>query len=236
MKNLGQLMKQAQQMQAQDGRDAGPARSRRDDRDAGGGMVQLTLNGKGDVKRVKIDKAGGRPRRGRGAGGPDRRRIQRRPRQGRTPMPKARCGKLTGGLQLPRRLQAAVLGRAALSELDTLIQLLARLPGLGPRSARRAALHLIKRREALMEPLAAALPAAAAAIRPCRLRQSRHRRSLRDLPRPAARCGGDLRRRGSRRSVGVGAHRRLPRPLPCARRHVVGARRRRAGGTQHRAR
>jgi recombination protein RecR len=54
-----------------------------------------------------------------------------------------------------------------MSELDTLIQLLARLPGLGPRSARRAALHLIKRRESVMEPLAAALRDAAAAIRPC---------------------------------------------------------------------
>jgi recombination protein RecR len=54
-----------------------------------------------------------------------------------------------------------------MSELDTLIGLLARLPGLGPRSARRAALHLIKRRESIMEPLAAALREAAAAIRPC---------------------------------------------------------------------
>jgi recombination protein RecR len=54
-----------------------------------------------------------------------------------------------------------------MSELDTLIQLLARLPGLGPRSARRAALHLIKRRESLLEPLAAALARAAEAIRPC---------------------------------------------------------------------
>lgn len=54
-----------------------------------------------------------------------------------------------------------------MSELDTLIQLLAKLPGLGPRSARRAALHLIKRREALLEPLAAALAKAAEAIRPC---------------------------------------------------------------------
>src|SRR3954470_21966271 len=54
-----------------------------------------------------------------------------------------------------------------MSELDTLIQLLARLPGLGPRSARRAALFLIKRREQIMEPLAAALGAAAAAIRTC---------------------------------------------------------------------
>lgn len=54
-----------------------------------------------------------------------------------------------------------------MSELDTLIQLLAKLPGLGPRSARRAALHLIKRREGLLEPLAAALAKAAEAIRPC---------------------------------------------------------------------
>src|SRR5215469_8770488 len=54
-----------------------------------------------------------------------------------------------------------------MSELDTLIQLLAKLPGLGPRSARRAALHLIKRRESLLEPLAAALANAAEAIRPC---------------------------------------------------------------------
>jgi len=54
-----------------------------------------------------------------------------------------------------------------MSELDTLIQLLAKLPGLGPRSARRAALHLIKRRESVMEPLAVALRDAAAAIRTC---------------------------------------------------------------------
>ncbi len=53
------------------------------------------------------------------------------------------------------------------AELDALIQLLARLPGLGPRSARRAALHLIKRRESLLDPLAAALARAAEAIRPC---------------------------------------------------------------------
>ena len=54
-----------------------------------------------------------------------------------------------------------------MSELDTLIGLLAKLPGLGPRSARRAALHMIKRKESVMEPLAAALKDAAAAIRPC---------------------------------------------------------------------
>ncbi len=42
-------------------------------------------------------------------------------------------------------------------EIERLIQLLARLPGLGPRSARRAALHLVRRRVDLMEPLTGAL-------------------------------------------------------------------------------
>lgn len=53
------------------------------------------------------------------------------------------------------------------AEIDRLIQLLAKLPGLGPRSARRAALHLIRRKESLMEPLARALGEAAATIRIC---------------------------------------------------------------------
>jgi len=53
------------------------------------------------------------------------------------------------------------------TQLDNLIQLLAKLPGLGPRSARRAALFLIKRRESLMEPLALALADAARAVKPC---------------------------------------------------------------------
>jgi recombination protein RecR len=42
-------------------------------------------------------------------------------------------------------------------EIERLIQLLARLPGLGPRSARRAALHLIRKRELLLAPLASAM-------------------------------------------------------------------------------
>ena len=53
------------------------------------------------------------------------------------------------------------------TEIETLIQLLSRLPGLGPRSARRAVLHLIKRRESLMLPLIEALTTAAERIKPC---------------------------------------------------------------------
>jgi recombination protein RecR len=54
-------------------------------------------------------------------------------------------------------------------EIERLIQLLARLPGLGPRSARRAALFLIKKRELIMAPLAAALQTAIEKITLCRI-------------------------------------------------------------------
>ena len=52
-------------------------------------------------------------------------------------------------------------------EIERLIQLLARLPGLGPRSARRAALRLVERRETLLIPLGQALADAAARVRTC---------------------------------------------------------------------
>jgi recombination protein RecR len=52
-------------------------------------------------------------------------------------------------------------------EIERLIQLLARLPGLGPRSARRAALHLMKRRESLMLPLADSLRQAVDRLHTC---------------------------------------------------------------------
>lgn len=55
----------------------------------------------------------------------------------------------------------------ATSEIDRLIDLLAKLPGLGPRSARRAVLHLIRRRAALMLPLAQAMEAVASSARAC---------------------------------------------------------------------
>jgi recombination protein RecR len=54
-----------------------------------------------------------------------------------------------------------------MSDLERVIQLLARLPGLGPRSARRAALKMIQKPETLMLPLAAALQQAAENIRAC---------------------------------------------------------------------
>ena len=54
-------------------------------------------------------------------------------------------------------------------EIEKLVQLLAKLPGLGPRSARRVALQLLKKRETLLAPLASAMQDAADAIRDCEI-------------------------------------------------------------------
>jgi len=54
-----------------------------------------------------------------------------------------------------------------MTEIERLIQLLAKLPGLGPRSARRAALYLFKRRESLLLPLAQTLAEAGKQVRTC---------------------------------------------------------------------
>jgi len=54
-------------------------------------------------------------------------------------------------------------------EIERLVELLAKLPGLGPRSARRAALALLKRRDGLLRPLGEAMRAAADAVKTCRL-------------------------------------------------------------------
>jgi recombination protein RecR len=62
-----------------------------------------------------------------------------------------------------------VAGSPAGQEIERLIQLLAKLPGLGPRSARRAALALLKKRETLLEPLAEAMAKAASALKQCSL-------------------------------------------------------------------
>ncbi|MGB5869181.1 MAG: recombination mediator RecR [Albidovulum sp.] len=54
-------------------------------------------------------------------------------------------------------------------EIEALIELMARLPGLGPRSARRAVLHLIKKRGQVMAPLAQSMANVAATVRECAL-------------------------------------------------------------------
>ena len=116
--------------------------------------------------------------------------------------------------------------------IEHLVGLLARLPGLGRRSARRAALKMLMHPEKAMLPLAEALRAAAAAVQPCGVCGNLSApQPLRHLHRCAARPRADLRGRGGRRALGAGARPCASRPLSRAGRHALGARRRRAGGS-----
>ncbi len=116
-------------------------------------------------------------------------------------------------------------------EIERLIQLLARLPGLGPRSARRAALALIKKREQLMAPLAGrARDGDGAHLDLQAVRQYRQPEPVHGVHRSAPRSVGDRGGRGRRRSLGAGARPRRERALSCARRHAVAARRHRPAG------
>ena len=124
---------------------------------------------------------------------------------------------------------------AASAEIERLIQLLARLPGLGPRSARRAALHLVKKKEQLLAPLAAALTEARDRIVTCETCGNIDTVSpctlCRDQPRDRTLICvveevGDL--------WALERARRAERSLSRARRHAVAARRRRPRGSLHR--
>ncbi len=57
MKNLGQMMKQAQEMQARMGEMQAKLEAVEMDGASGGGLVQVTLNGKGEMRKIKIDKS-----------------------------------------------------------------------------------------------------------------------------------------------------------------------------------
>jgi len=54
-------------------------------------------------------------------------------------------------------------------DIDALIEMMAKLPGLGPRSARRVVLHLIRKRELLLTPLADQMSRVAATARVCKI-------------------------------------------------------------------
>lgn len=64
-------------------------------------------------------------------------------------------------------MQPPICSLMASPEIDALTQALAKLPGLGPRSARRAVLHLLKKRETALEPLRAALEAVGDRLTDC---------------------------------------------------------------------
>jgi len=54
-------------------------------------------------------------------------------------------------------------------EIERLIDLMAKLPGLGPRSARRAALHLVKRKDRLLKPMAESMVEVAETVQTCNI-------------------------------------------------------------------
>lgn len=64
-------------------------------------------------------------------------------------------------------MQAPISNFMASAEIEMLTQALARLPGLGPRSARRAVLHLLKKREGAMVPLLRALEKVSETLSTC---------------------------------------------------------------------
>ena len=135
---------------------------------SGGGLVTVRMTAKMEVKAVKIDPSLIKA---------DEREIledllvtaQSDARRKAEAAMQEKMQALTGGLQLPPGWASAEMPTAVAGpEIERLIQLLARLPGLGPRSARRAALHLIKKREALMTPLSSALQVAIDKIEVCK--------------------------------------------------------------------
>ena len=119
----------------------------------------------------------------------------------------------------------------ASQEIEALTQALARLPGLGPRSARRAVLHLLKKREAALTPLLRALERVAEALAICSVCGNV------DTIDPCTVCADPrrddaaaLRGRGGIGPLGARPVAAVPRALSCARRPVVGARGGSAGG------
>ena len=77
-------------------------------------------------------------------------------------------------------------------EIERLIDLMAKLPGLGPRSARRATLQMIKRRERLLVPLATAMDEVAQTIRTCRICENVTTSEICDICEDPKRANGTL--------------------------------------------
>ena len=77
-------------------------------------------------------------------------------------------------------------------EIERLIEMMARLPGLGPRSARRAVLHMLRKREAIMAPLAQALAQVVITARDCTICGNIGTEDPCDICRDARRATGEL--------------------------------------------
>ena len=155
---------------------------------AGGGMVSVRLSAKGDLKGVRIDDSLYKPSEKEiledllVAAHADARRKAEAVMQDKMKDASPAACRCRRGSEALTLMPTAVAG----PEIERLIQLLARLPGLGPRSARRAALHLIKKRELLMAPLGLRLADGDGEDRDLQdLRQYRHAKSLHGVHRYA---------------------------------------------------
>lgn len=80
----------------------------------------------------------------------------------------------------------------ATREIETLIEMMAKLPGLGPRSARRAVLHLVKKRGLLMAPLAEAMRVVATSARECATCGNIGTSDICDICRSEVRANGEI--------------------------------------------
>ena len=177
LKDLGGLMQQAQAMQQKMQELQATLERLEIVGSSGAGLVKVTVNGKNETRKVEIDASLFVP----ADKGVVEDLIVAAANDARTKVEQTvqeQMRSITGGLPLPPgfKLDAGARASGASStearsmngpEIERLIQLLGRLPGLGPRSARRVALHLLKKRETLMQPLGAALADAARAIRAC---------------------------------------------------------------------
>ncbi len=134
---------------------------------AGNGLVKLVLTGSGALKSVAIDDSLLQPGEGELVG--DLVLAAHADAKARLDAASAELMKQVAGPLAGMGLPASSsrFGRLGQPGDRTLIALLGKLPGLGPRSARRAALALLKRRDQLLTPLAQAMAEAGAKVKAC---------------------------------------------------------------------
>ena len=164
--DMAKMMKQAQDMQ-------GKMAQMQDDMEnimvtgvSGAGLVKATATAKGELKALDIDPSIFNGRRQGSGRRPDSGRDQGCPAKSRRAVAirDAENGRRNG---LACGYDLAVLMAGGTDDLDTLIALMGKLPGFGPRSARRAVLHLIKKRSLVLIPLAETMQRVGATAREC---------------------------------------------------------------------
>ena len=233
---MGDLLKQAQEMQSRMAKIQEELANKTVQGSAGGGMVQVTVNGQFNLTAVQIEpsviNADGKGNVGRS----HPRGSERRHAQG------ARPG-VERDEQTHRRIEDSRTDAMTLypAPLARLVQELSRLPGIGEKTAARLAFHMLKGNKDDVLRLADSigkLRQDMGLVPPLfRLQRShrrkRRRRALRNLPQRRAGSGQDLRRRRTGRSDRGGKVTRVSRPVSRTARHDFAARRRRSRRLAH---